>query len=47
MDFADPNAGLVRVADLESADDAQATGNPVAAPQPAKDTGLVDLGQNL
>ena len=47
VDFADPNAGLVRVADLESADDAQATGNPVAAPQPAKDTGLVDLGQNL
>ena len=43
VDFADPNAGLVRVADL----DAQATGNPVAAPQPAKDTGLVDLGQNL
>ena len=47
VDFADPNAGLVRVADLESADDAQATGNRVAAPQPAKDTGLVDLGQNL
>lgn len=46
VDFSDPNAGLVRVADLESDDDAFATDNPPPTRHPAKDQGLVDLGQN-
>ncbi|MBS1368498.1 MAG: hypothetical protein HPZ91_00960 [Lentisphaeria bacterium] len=47
VDFTDPNAGLVKVADLLSDNDAEATGNPAATPKAAPAPGLVDLGKEL
>ena len=47
VDFADPNAGLVKAADLLSKDDAAATGNPAPPPKAPAAPGLVDLGKDL
>lgn len=45
VDFSDPNAGLVRVAELDGADTGDGTTPP--GPEPTKDKGLVDLGRDL
>lgn len=47
VDFADPNAGLVKAADLLSEEDAAATGNPAPPPKAPDATGMVDLGKDL
>ncbi|MPN47317.1 hypothetical protein SDC9_194919 [bioreactor metagenome] len=45
VDFSDPNAGLVRVAELDGAD--AADGTAPTGPAPVKNEGQVDLGKNL
>lgn len=46
VDFADPNAGLVRVDELDGTEKAE-PGDKSKSPQPPANKGLVDLGRNL